>query len=73
MGEALEAHGKRKDAETHMKQALKLLEAEDSRQQLASACARMSAFYEQRNEAVQALEYLRKAWHTAGTIASSTL
>jgi hypothetical protein len=60
------AHGERKDAETHMKQALKVLEAEDSRQQLASAYARMSAFYEQRHDAVQALEYLRKAWHTAG-------
>jgi tetratricopeptide (TPR) repeat protein len=66
MGEALEAQGKRKEAETHMKQALKVLEAEDSRQQLASAYARMSVFYEQRHEAAQALEYLRKAWHTAG-------
>ncbi|HEY7984737.1 MAG TPA: tetratricopeptide repeat protein [Ktedonobacterales bacterium] len=66
MGEALEAHGKRRDAETHMRNALKALEGGESRQPLAKAYARVSTFYENRQDAAKALEYMRKAWSTAG-------
>jgi tetratricopeptide (TPR) repeat protein len=66
MGEALEAHGKRRDAESHMRNALKTLEGAESRQPLAKAYARVSAFYESRQDSAKALEYMRKAWSTAG-------
>lgn len=66
MGEALEARGKRREAETHMRNALKALEGAESRQPLAKAYARVSGFYESRQDATKALEYMRKAWSTAG-------
>jgi tetratricopeptide (TPR) repeat protein len=66
MGEALEARGKKRDAETHIRNALKALESVESRQPLAKAYARVSTFYENRQDAAKALEYMRKAWSTAG-------
>lgn len=66
MGEALEARGKRKDAEAEMRGALKLLADAGSPQHLAAAYSRMSSFYEQRNDAAHALEYMKQAWHATG-------
>ena len=66
VGEALDARSKRRDANARLKDALKLLEQAESPRSLADGYARMAALYERRNEPAQALEYLKKAWATAG-------
>lgn len=66
MGEALEARGKKKDAEGRMQEALKLLEGAGAPQPLAVGYSRLASFYESRGEAPRALDYMKRAWHTAG-------
>jgi tetratricopeptide (TPR) repeat protein len=66
VAEALEAHGKRKEAESQTKEALSLLEKAGSPQHLAAAYSRVSGVFERRNDPARALEYLKKAWKTAG-------
>lgn len=66
MGEALEARGKKKDAEARAQEAIKLLEGAGSTQHLAAGYSRLADFYEQRGDAARALEYMKRAWHTAG-------
>jgi tetratricopeptide (TPR) repeat protein len=66
MGEALEARSKRREADADLKEALKLFEGSGAPQQLATAYSRISRFYERRNDPGKALEYLKKAWETAG-------
>jgi tetratricopeptide (TPR) repeat protein len=66
VGEALEARGKRKEADAQMQQALKLLEESGAHQDLAAAYSRISTVYEQREDAAQALDYLKRAWDIGG-------
>jgi tetratricopeptide (TPR) repeat protein len=66
MGEALEARGEQREAESEMNEAVKLVEETAPAQHLAATYARMSAFYEQRADSARALDYLKKAWRTAG-------
>lgn len=66
VAEALEAHGKRKEADSQTKEALSLLEKAGSPQHLAAAYSRVSGLFERRDDPAHALEYLKRAWKTAG-------
>jgi tetratricopeptide (TPR) repeat protein len=66
VGEILEARGKHQDADQRMHEALTLLEDVGSPQHLATGYSRMAKFYEQRSDPSHALEYMKKAWQTAG-------
>ncbi|HEV7129233.1 MAG TPA: tetratricopeptide repeat protein [Ktedonobacterales bacterium] len=64
MSEALEARGKRKEADAHVKQALTLLEKSGSLQHAATGYSRVSRLYKARNDPARALEMLERAWQT---------
>jgi hypothetical protein len=49
-----------------MQEALKLLEGAGAPQPLAVGYSRLASFYESRGEAPRALDYMKRAWHTAG-------
>jgi tetratricopeptide (TPR) repeat protein len=62
---AVQAARGKKEAETSIKQAIRLLEKAEAPRQLAAAYSQLAAYYEQRGEAENALESLKKAWQIA--------
>jgi tetratricopeptide (TPR) repeat protein len=68
LGEALQAHGKRRDAEKEVRAALQLLRTGVSPRRSAQVLARTAAFYEERGDTTQALESLKQAWRSAGRL-----
>lgn len=66
LGQELEAHGQRNDADTSLEQAVLLLAGAGASPDLAEAYAHLSVVYEQRGDAAHALAYLKRAWDLAG-------
>jgi tetratricopeptide (TPR) repeat protein len=65
VGQALEARGKKRDADAQIKQAVDLFEKADSSRHLSGAYHELAALYKQRNDADKAYDYLERAWQAS--------